>query len=64
MNITNLSETDLRYHTTDKSFQRGETYYRQGAVVDLCQRGNCLYGEVAGNNFNPTRSTSNLMMMV
>jgi uncharacterized Zn finger protein len=49
MNIANLSETDLRYHTTDKSFKRGDDYYRSGAVTDLCQRGNCLYGEVEGN---------------
>lgn len=53
MNITNLSETNLRYHTTDKSFQRGEDYYRSGAVTDLCQRGNCLCGEVAGNEAAP-----------
>jgi uncharacterized Zn finger protein len=53
MNITNLSETDLRYHTTDKSFQRGEDYYRSGTVTDLCQRGNCLCGEVEGNEATP-----------
>ena len=53
MNIANLSETDLRYHTTDKSFQRGEDYYRSGAVTDLCQRGNCLCSEVEGNKAAP-----------
>lgn len=53
MNIANLDEATLRYHTTAKSFQRGETYYRKGAVIDLCQRGNCLCGEVAGNNTEP-----------
>ncbi|WP_309732110.1 SWIM zinc finger family protein [Chamaesiphon sp. OTE_75_metabat_556] len=57
MNIANLSETDLRYHATDKSFQRGEAYHQQGAVVDLCQRGNCLYGEVEGNNVEPYHVT-------
>jgi uncharacterized Zn finger protein len=57
MNIANLSETDLRYHTTDKSFQRGEDYYQRGAVVDLCQRGNCLCGEVEGNEVEPYRIT-------
>jgi uncharacterized Zn finger protein len=57
MNIANLSETDLRYHTTDKSFQRGEDYYRSDAVTDLCQRGNCLYGEVAGNEVAPYQIT-------
>jgi uncharacterized Zn finger protein len=57
MNIANLSETDLRYHATDKSFQRGDAYYQQGAVVDLCQRGNCLYGEVEGNNVEPYHVT-------
>jgi uncharacterized Zn finger protein len=57
MNIANLSETDLRYHTTDKSFQRGEDYYQRGAVVDLCQRGNCLCGEVEGNEVEPYHIT-------
>lgn len=53
MNIANLGETDLRYHTTDKSFKRGEDYYRRGAVNDLCQRGDCLCGEVAGTEDAP-----------
>jgi uncharacterized Zn finger protein len=53
MSIPNLDETTLRYHATDKSFQRGESYYQQGAVVDLSQRGNCLCGEVEGNDVEP-----------
>ncbi len=53
MNITNFSETDLRYNTTDKSFKRGEDYYLIGAVIDICQRGDCLCGEVEGNNIEP-----------
>lgn len=57
MSIANLDETTLRYHATDKSFQRGESYYQQGAVVDLCQRGNCLYGEVEGNEVEPYHIT-------
>jgi uncharacterized Zn finger protein len=57
MNIANLSEPDLRYHTTDKSFKRGEDYYRSGAVTDICQRGNCLCGEVEGNEAAPYQIT-------
>jgi uncharacterized Zn finger protein len=57
MRIPNLDETTLRYHATDKSYQRGEAYNRQGAVVDLCQRGNCLCGEVEGNNPEPYHVT-------
>jgi uncharacterized Zn finger protein len=57
MSIANLDETTLRYHTTDKSFQRGEAYYQQGAVVNISQRGNCLCGEVEGNNVEPYRVT-------
>lgn len=53
MSIANLDETSLRYHATDKSYQRGESYYQQGAVVDLCQRGNCLWGKVEGNDVEP-----------
>ncbi len=57
MNIPNLSETDLRYHATDKSFQRGEEYYQRGAVTDLCQRENCLCGQVEGNESEPYQIT-------
>jgi uncharacterized Zn finger protein len=57
MNIANLSETDIRYHTTDKSFKRGEDYYRSGAVTDICQRGNCICGEVEGNEAAPYQIT-------
>jgi uncharacterized Zn finger protein len=57
VNIANLSETDLRYHTTDKSFKRGEDYYRSEAVTDICQRGNCLCGEVEGNEVAPYQIT-------
>ena len=57
MNTANLSETDIRYHTTDKSFKRGEEYYRSGAATDICQRGNCLCGEVAGNEIASYQST-------
>jgi uncharacterized Zn finger protein len=57
MNIPNLDETTLRYQATDKSFQRGEDYYQRGAVVDLCQRGNCLCGEVEGNEVEPYHVT-------
>ena len=53
MKIANLDETTLRYHATDKSCQRGEAYYQQGAVVDLFQRGKCLCGEVEGNGVEP-----------
>lgn len=57
MNIANFTETDIRYHTTDKSFKRGEEYYRSGSVTDICQRGNCLCGEVAGNEIAPYQIT-------
>jgi uncharacterized Zn finger protein len=57
MSVANLDETTLRYHATDKSFQRGEVYYQQGSVVDLCQRGNCLWGEVEGNEVAPYHVT-------
>jgi uncharacterized Zn finger protein len=53
MSIENLDETTLRYQATDKSFQRGEDYYRRGVVIDLCQRGNCLCGAVEGTEVEP-----------
>ncbi|MCG9890374.1 MAG: hypothetical protein MH252_04800 [Thermosynechococcaceae cyanobacterium MS004] len=53
MSIPNLTEATLRRHSTSKSFQRGEDYYRGGAVIEICQRGNHLFAEVEGNNVDP-----------
>jgi uncharacterized Zn finger protein len=53
MTIPNLSESIIRHHSNSKSFDRGEGYYRHGAVVDLCQRGNQIQANVEGNAPEP-----------
>ncbi len=49
MPIPHLSEAIIRSYATTKSFERGETYYRQGAVLSLTQRSNTLFAEVEGS---------------
>jgi uncharacterized Zn finger protein len=48
MLIPHLNEAALRQHATHKSFDRGTDYYQQGAVIEISQRGNCIYAEVGG----------------
>ncbi|MEM8612229.1 MAG: SWIM zinc finger family protein, partial [Cyanobacteria bacterium P01_H01_bin.105] len=42
---------------TDKSFSRGQSYWKSGAVVSLTQRQNTLQSEVEGNEALPYRIT-------
>lgn len=55
MSIPKLSEAALRRHASAQSFERGEAYYRAGAVVDLIQRGTTLHATVEGNEAEPYR---------
>lgn len=57
MRYLSLNETAIRSHTTAQSYERGEAYYRKGAVVTLMQRGNTLTGEVEGSEYEPYRVT-------
>jgi uncharacterized Zn finger protein len=53
MSIPNLSESMIRHHATSKSFQRGEDYYHQGAIIEVCQRGDQIQAAVEGNEAEP-----------
>lgn len=55
MAIPKLSEAILRRHASAKSWERGEAYYRAGAVVNLTQRGTTLQAAVEGNEAEPYR---------
>ncbi len=55
MTIPSLSEAAIRQQATAESFRRGESYYRQGAVVSLVQRGSVLQAEVEGSQYEPYR---------
>jgi uncharacterized Zn finger protein len=55
MAMLNFSEGLIRQHTSSESFQRGEEYYRDGAVASLVRRGNALEAEVEGSQPIPYR---------
>ena len=53
MSLPNLTQSSLRRQATEKSFERGESYYKAGSVASLTQRGQTLRGEVEGNEAYP-----------
>jgi uncharacterized Zn finger protein len=53
--IPKLSEASIRRHSTDKSFERGQDYYKSGSIMSLIQRGNELSANVEGSEFEPYR---------
>jgi uncharacterized Zn finger protein len=57
MSIPSIDRITIQSHTTNQSFTRGESYYREGAVAALTQRGNSLYAEVEGSEEMPYRVT-------
>jgi uncharacterized Zn finger protein len=55
MRLPTINDATIRSHATEKSFQRGESYYRQNAVTSLTQRGNKLIGKVEGSEYEAYR---------
>jgi len=53
--LPSFSEATIRRQATPESFSRGESYYSDGAVFALIQRGNVLQADVAGSQFEPYR---------
>jgi uncharacterized Zn finger protein len=51
--IPKLSEASIWHQTIAQSFERGEVYYRNGAVTSLIQRGTVLSGKVEGSEAEP-----------
>ena len=51
----NLAEGLIRQHTSSESFQRGQEYYRDGAVASLVRRGDALEADVEGSQPIPYR---------
>lgn len=52
-----LTETNLQRNATDKSWQRGQDYYRSGSVINLVCRGKLIQAQVEGNTYEPYRIT-------
>ncbi|MBW4683125.1 MAG: SWIM zinc finger domain-containing protein [Microcoleus vaginatus WJT46-NPBG5] len=52
MSLPNITEASIRSNSTAQSFERGQTYYKQGCVSTLTLRGNTLLAEVEGSEVN------------
>lgn len=55
MPVPNLTLATIQRHVTDNSYDRGNDYWRSGAVVSLTQRQHRLEAEVEGNDPTPYR---------
>ena len=55
-----LSLESIRQETTTKSFQRGESYYHDDAVMSLFMRGQNLEAKVSGSEYDGYRVTVKL----
>ena len=51
--MTPFTEVDIRAGTNSQSFERGSSYYRDGAVSDVVRRGNLLTAQVSGSAYAP-----------
>lgn len=51
----NITEASIRRNATAKSFERGQQYYRAGAVVNLVRRDNIIQALVEGSEYEPYR---------
>jgi uncharacterized Zn finger protein len=53
----NFTETHIRHHATEKSFERGQQYCQSGAVVNLVQRDRLIQALVKGSEYEPYQIT-------
>jgi uncharacterized Zn finger protein len=58
MTIPMISPADIRRQSNAKSFERGEQYYRSGAVISVSQRDQLLQAMVEGSAVLPYRVTA------
>lgn len=57
MSSLKINEAILRENSTAQSYQRGESYFHQETVADLCQRGDQIFAEVEGSAYEPYQVT-------
>ncbi len=48
-----LSEDQIRALATPQSYQRGEAYYSNGAVLRVIRRGDHIFADVSGSQYEP-----------
>lgn len=53
MSIPAISEAIIRHNSNASSYNRGEEYYRTGAIAQLKKRGNLIQAEVEGSEITP-----------
>jgi uncharacterized Zn finger protein len=58
MLLPNLTIATIKRAASEKSFERGESYFKSGAVIGLTLRQNILQAEVEGNEVHPYRVTA------
>lgn len=58
--LPEIDEKQVRALATDKSFERGYEYLQAGAVQRVVLRGNLLFAEVEGSEYDPYRVTVEL----
>jgi uncharacterized Zn finger protein len=58
--LPKLTEAMVRQIAGVQSFERGRDYHEQGAVLTLTRRGNRLYAEVEGSQYEPYQVTITL----
>ena len=51
--LLHITEAAIRAKSTEKSYERGEEYHCQGAVESATLRGNRLFAEVQGSEWDP-----------
>lgn len=55
-----ITVAQVRARAADKSFQRGESYYKSGAILHPARRGNTIEGQCEGSQARPYRVTATL----
>lgn len=53
--MSSLTEKEIRVRTTPQSFEKGQSYYRNGYVDEVVRRGNVVTAEVEGSEYEPYR---------
>jgi uncharacterized Zn finger protein len=55
MSLPIITESTIRQHSSEQSFERGRGYYSSGAVFDTIRRGSTLKADVEGSSYEPYR---------
>ncbi|MBF0240516.1 MAG: hypothetical protein HQM12_22670 [SAR324 cluster bacterium] len=51
MHIPSFNDTLIQSRSTPATYQRGKSYFEQGAVISVSVRGQTIYGQVEGSEY-------------